>query len=81
MQTDAHAHGTKIDGLKVAFETFANKLIPTTPIAGQKVRIGLAPYSAAINLGPYAAAASNNQSKDGCVTERETSARWALVRD
>jgi Flp pilus assembly protein TadG len=62
---------SKIDALKGAFEKFANNLMPPNPVAGQKVRIGLAPYSAAVNLGKYAAAASSSRSKDGCVTERK----------
>jgi Flp pilus assembly protein TadG len=60
----------KIDALKAAFETFADRVIPDHPIAGHKARIGLAPYSAGINLGSYAGDASNFRSKDGCVTER-----------
>ena len=60
----------KIDGLKKAFENFANTLLPQYPTAGQKVRIGVAPFSASVNLGNYAAAVTNDRSKDGCVTER-----------
>lgn len=67
----------KIDGLKTAFAKFANTIIPAQPVAGQKVRIALAPYSAAVNLGAYAAAASNSRSLDGCVTERTTSDRYS----
>jgi Flp pilus assembly protein TadG len=61
----------KIDILKGAVEKFAVLMLPDTPVYGQKVRIGLAPYSAAVNLGSYAKAASNNRSSDGCVTERQ----------
>jgi Flp pilus assembly protein TadG len=60
----------KIDGLKKAFENFANTLLPQYPTAGQKVRIGVAPFSASVNLGEFAATVSNDRSKDGCVTER-----------
>lgn len=59
----------KIDGLKQAFETFANKLLPDGGFNTNSVRIGLAPYSSGINLGPFAASASANRSQDGCVTE------------
>ncbi len=62
----------KIDGLKQAFENFAERLIPDGNNAVQKVRIGVAPYSATINLGPYAKIASQNTSTDGCVTERKS---------
>ena len=63
---------SKISGLKAAFANFADRLLPDGPRGPQKVRIGLAPYSAGINLGSYAAAASANKSKDGCVTERKS---------
>lgn len=61
----------KIDALKSAFAEFANRLIPDQKSSLQKVRIGLAPYSSGINLGTYAAGASQNRSLDGCVTERK----------
>lgn len=63
---------SKINALKGAFETFADRLIPEHKSESQKVRIGLAPYAAGINLGSYAAAASASKSKDGCVTERKS---------
>jgi Flp pilus assembly protein TadG len=61
----------KITALKSAFSNFADKLIPTQPNPANRVRIGVAPYAANVNLGTYAAAASQNQSKDGCVVERK----------
>ena len=60
----------KIDGLKVAFESFAETLLPDQPMLARKARIGVMPFSASVNLGHYAPAASLNASKDGCVTER-----------
>ena len=60
----------KIDALKAAFGRFADRLIPDQKSTGNRVRIGLAPYSAAINLGKYAADVSQRRSKDGCVVER-----------
>ena len=62
----------KIDGLKTAFQRFAETLIPVTPQPGRKVRIGVMPFSASVNLGKYAAAASSGRSQDGCVTERNS---------
>jgi len=59
----------KIDALKSAFETFADKMLSSSSDT-HKVRIGVAPYSASVNLGTFAAAASNNRSTDGCVNER-----------
>ncbi len=64
----------KIDTLKSAFAKFALLMLPDTPLPGQKVRMGLAPYSASANLGSFAGAASANRSKDGCVTERDSGA-------
>lgn len=67
----------KIDTLKSSVEKFANLMLPDNPPAGQKVRIGLAPYSASINLGPsIAKTVSNSRSKDGCVTERTTGDKY-----
>jgi Flp pilus assembly protein TadG len=62
----------KIDSLKKSFETFVKTLIPEEPTVGRKVRIGVAPYAPAINLGTFASKASDNRSADGCVTERGT---------
>lgn len=62
----------KIDGLKAAFKSFAETLIPASQQLGRKVRIGVAPFSASVNLGSYAGKASNFRSADKCVTERET---------
>lgn len=64
----------KIDALKSAFEQFADRLIPAHKSSGQRVRIGLAPYSSGVNVGAYAAAVTKNRSKDGCVTERTAAA-------
>ena len=62
----------KIDALKAAFETFADRLLPTQTDTPQKVRIALAPYSTAVNLGAFAPVATNNRSTDNCVTERKS---------
>jgi Flp pilus assembly protein TadG len=66
----------KIDTLKESFASFATLMLPDNPLPGQRVRLGLAPYSAAVNLGSYAKAVSNNRSADGCVTERTGSAAY-----
>jgi Flp pilus assembly protein TadG len=62
----------KIDGLKAAFKSFAETLIPDNPQIGRKIRIGVAPFSASVNLGKFAGKASNFRSGDNCVTERQT---------
>lgn len=69
---------SKIAALKSSVEKFADILLPDNPVAGQKVRIGLAPYSAAMNLGTsLAKTVSNNKAKDGCVTERTTGDKYS----
>jgi Flp pilus assembly protein TadG len=60
----------KIDGLKAAFKKFAETLVPAYPQSGHKVRVGIAPFAATVNLGSYANAASNFRSTDKCVNER-----------
>lgn len=60
----------KIDGLKAAFEKFADKLLPDTSNELRKVRIGVAPYSYSVNLGDYASGVSDSASST-CVVERK----------
>lgn len=60
----------KIDGLKKAFETFATRLIPETPNAQHKVRIGIAPYAHTVNLGGYADSILRTRATT-CATERK----------
>ncbi|MBA4130517.1 MAG: hypothetical protein C0519_03735 [Hyphomicrobium sp.] len=63
------ASARKLDALKAA----ANDLVETLLADGErpnKIRIGLAPYSASIQLGTYAGTASGGTSGDGCVRER-----------
>jgi Flp pilus assembly protein TadG len=61
--------GRKLADLKAAATDLIEALLPDGDHPN-KVRIGLAPYSAAVQLGPYAADASNGTSVDGCVRER-----------
>lgn len=66
----------KIDSLKLAAKDVIDILRPqaTTPTA---IRIALAPYSAAVNAGSYAAAVSGGSSVDNCVFERNGSASYS----
>ena len=66
----------KINALKQAFKTFADKLLPEKVSGERKVRIGVAPYSSGVNLDAFAGAATNNRSKDNCVIERTGGARY-----
>lgn len=63
---------SKISALKSAFANFADRIIPDQPSAAHRVRIGVTPYSASVNLGNFAGAASQNRSTDGCIVERKT---------
>lgn len=69
--TPASGGKRKIDSLKEAFATFAERIVPEQPNPNQRVRMALAPYSSGINLGSFAAGVSQNRSKDKCVTERK----------
>ena len=59
----------KIDELKVAASHLFDSLLPDSGHAGS-VRIGIAPFSASVNAGAYAAAVTNGASTDQCVVER-----------
>ncbi|MCB1547161.1 MAG: hypothetical protein KDJ41_04900 [Hyphomicrobiaceae bacterium] len=64
--------GSKIEDLKGAARDLVDILIPDQRTSSRKVRIGLAPYAATVNAGPYARIATGNRSVDGCVLERRT---------
>ena len=61
--------GRKLADLKTAATDLISILMPDG-VRPNRVRIGLAPYAAAIQLGAYADRASNGTSRDGCVRER-----------
>ena len=67
--------GRKLDALKTAAKDLFDTLLLEAE-RPNKVRIGLAPYSASVQLGGYAAAASGNSSTDGCVRERAGSSAY-----
>lgn len=59
----------KIDGLKDAADDVVQAMLtPDTPYG--YVRVGLVPYSAAVNAGGYAGPATVGASADGCTVER-----------
>lgn len=60
----------KIDDLKDAAKEFIDILMPGTPDAA-KARVGLAPYSTAVNPGEYSVKAKGNSGKTDCVSERK----------
>lgn len=68
--------GRKLIDLKAAATDLINVLLPDGDWPNQ-VRIGLAPYAAAIQLGTYADRASNGTSRDGCVRERSGSSAYS----
>lgn len=62
----------KIEGLKsAAREVVRNLINPQVPFG--YTRIGIVPYSAAVNAGGYAGDVSGGSSTDGCVVERQGS--------
>lgn len=66
--------GRKILDLKSATKELVDILIPDEP-TGQKVRIALAPYSAGVNAGAFAASVNGGASSSStCVYERKTNA-------
>jgi Flp pilus assembly protein TadG len=65
--------GSMNDGGKLATMKTASKDVVDALIAPGReglVRISLVPYSASVNVGPYANVASGGDSLDGCVMER-----------
>lgn len=64
--------GPKLAALKVAAKDLFDILIPDAP-TGQKVRIGLAPFSAGVNVGRFIRAVDGNRaSANTCTYERLT---------
>lgn len=60
----------KLEALKSAASDAVNILLPSGS-TGDRVRIGIVPYSSAVNAGSYASTASAGQAgRDDCVTER-----------
>jgi Flp pilus assembly protein TadG len=64
--------GSKIADLKDATKTLVDILIPATTSTGPSVRVGLAPFAAGVNAGPYAnTIADGVTAAGGCVYERK----------
>lgn len=61
--------GRKLADLKLAVHDLLDIMLPDEGTTN-KVRVGLAPFSAGVNAGPYAAAVTDGRSSDGCVYER-----------
>jgi Flp pilus assembly protein TadG len=66
--------GSKIAALKTATKNLIDVLLPDSQTGGAKVRVGFAPFSAGVNVGPYLKAVDGNRaSGNDCVYERLTS--------
>jgi Flp pilus assembly protein TadG len=63
--------GHKLADLKLAVSDLLGIMLPEGGTTN-KVRVGLAPFSAGVNAGPYAAAVTEGRATDGCVYERRT---------
>ena len=61
--------GRRLADLKVAVNELLDIMLPDEGTTN-KVRVGLAPFSAGVNAGEYASAVSAGRSRDGCVYER-----------
>lgn len=71
--TGSMATNDKIGALRRAAQDVVDIVIGPGPAGASPNKIALAPYSASVNAGPYAAAVSNGESIDGCVFERSGS--------
>ena len=68
--------GRRLADLKLAVKDLLEIMLPDGGTTN-KVRIGLAAFSAGVNAGPYAAAVTEGRSTDGCVYERRNLADQA----
>lgn len=68
--------GRRLADLKLAVNDLLDIMLPDEGTTN-KVRVGLAPFSAGVNAGPYAAAVTAGRSRDGCVYERRNLADQA----
>ncbi len=68
--------GSRLADLKLAVNDLLDIMLPDEGTTN-KVRVGLAPFSAGVNAGPYAASVSDGRSRDGCVYERRNMADQA----
>ncbi len=66
---------SKISELKIAAGKMFDILLPDAG-SPSDTRIGIAPFSAAVNAGPFAKDVSHGKSKDGCVVERQSTNMW-----
>ncbi|MEO8650798.1 MAG: pilus assembly protein [Hyphomicrobiaceae bacterium] len=68
--------GRKLADLKLAVHDLLDIMLPDEGTTN-KVRVGLAPFSAGVNAGSYAAAVTDGRATDGCVYERRNLADQA----
>jgi Flp pilus assembly protein TadG len=62
----------KIDSLKTASKNLIDILLPDNSTSTTKVRVGIAPFAAGVNAGPYALAVAGVAAPGNCVYERRT---------
>lgn len=75
--TGSMGSGDKIGALKRAAQDVVDIVVGPGPAGTSPNKVALAPYSASVNAGPYAAAVSGGASVDGCVFERSGSAAYS----
>jgi Flp pilus assembly protein TadG len=72
MRQDDGTGVSKVEALKAATKDFIDIILPDVA-TGQKVRIGLAPFDAGVNAGPYLKDVSGNRrSAQKCTYERKS---------
>ncbi|MGE0024355.1 MAG: hypothetical protein AB7S70_12070 [Hyphomicrobium sp.] len=69
---------SKIDYLRAAAGDLVELLLPSAGRPG-RVRIALAPFSAAVNAGPYFSAVTGRSDGAACVVERNGTSRFAEI--
>ena len=75
MNQNSNGGGPKIAELKVAAAKMFDILLPDNGPPGD-TRIGIAPFSTAVNAGAFAGDISNHKNTDNCVVERTGAEAW-----
>lgn len=75
MNQNSNGGGPKIAELKVAASKMFDILLPDNGAPGD-TRIGIAPFSTAVNAGAFAGDLTNHTNADNCVVERAGAEAW-----
>ncbi len=75
MNQNSNGGGPKIAELKIAAAKMFDILLPDNGAPGD-TRIGIAPFSTAVNAGAFAGDLTNHKNTDNCVVERTGAEAW-----